>query len=254
MTRTIVWPTVGLWSASTPGGDVHAGARPRAVTALAAVRRADHGGRRPQFDASMLLTLGALLADVPHIASRAADGHGDRADDDRSLRPAALSLRGADRHRRRAARRVRRASTWRPPRCGRPCPRTPRRCRRRRPRWHWSSGPARCSAARRSTRAWSAEAGEYDARVVGVRRRRRRPDRLRRRGWSRWPTAAQLDDDDDDEDDDDEDTSAVQLTEVARRPVARQRRADGRGRAVPPRPGQRRLSQCGLSSLAAPRR
>lgn len=64
-TRTIVWPTVGLWSASTPGGDVILllGPEPalqwRLFTEqIAAV--AHH------FDVSLVLTLGALLADVPH--------------------------------------------------------------------------------------------------------------------------------------------------------------------------------------------
>ncbi len=63
--RTIVWPTVGLWSASTPGGDVilMLGPEPalrwrlftEQIVAVAA-----------HFDASMVITLGALLADVPH--------------------------------------------------------------------------------------------------------------------------------------------------------------------------------------------
>jgi proteasome assembly chaperone (PAC2) family protein len=64
-TRHIVWPTVGLWSASTPGGDVilMLGPEPamrwkRFTEQVIAV--AQH------FDASMVLTLGALLADVPH--------------------------------------------------------------------------------------------------------------------------------------------------------------------------------------------
>ncbi|MGZ4805007.1 MAG: PAC2 family protein [Ilumatobacteraceae bacterium] len=65
MTRSIVWPTVGLWSASTPGGDVILVLGPEPslrwrlfgeqVMAVAA-----------KYDATMLLTLGALLADVPH--------------------------------------------------------------------------------------------------------------------------------------------------------------------------------------------
>ena len=63
--RHIVWPTVGLWYASTPGGDVILllGPEPALrwrlftehITAIAA-----------RFDVSMVLTLGALLADVPH--------------------------------------------------------------------------------------------------------------------------------------------------------------------------------------------
>ncbi|MGZ4672809.1 MAG: PAC2 family protein, partial [Ilumatobacteraceae bacterium] len=64
-TRSIVWPTVGLWSASTPGGDVILVLGPEPslrwrlfgeqVMAVAA-----------KYEATMLLTLGALLADVPH--------------------------------------------------------------------------------------------------------------------------------------------------------------------------------------------
>lgn len=63
--RQIVWPTVGLWHASTPGGDVILllGPEPalrwrlftEQVTALAARQ-----------NVSMVVTLGALLADVPH--------------------------------------------------------------------------------------------------------------------------------------------------------------------------------------------
>lgn len=64
-TRSIVWPTVGVWSASTPGGDVilvlgpEPALRWRLFTEqLLAIARA--------YDAGMVLTLGALLADVPH--------------------------------------------------------------------------------------------------------------------------------------------------------------------------------------------
>lgn len=63
--RTIVWPTVGMWSASTPGGDVILllGPEPalqwrlftEQVIAVAA-----------KFEVSLVITLGALLADVPH--------------------------------------------------------------------------------------------------------------------------------------------------------------------------------------------
>ena len=63
--RTIVWPTVGVWSASTPGGDVilvlgpEPALRWRLFTdQLVAIAQ--------RFDVSMVLTLGALLADVPH--------------------------------------------------------------------------------------------------------------------------------------------------------------------------------------------
>ena len=65
MTRTIVWPTVGLWSASTPGGDVLLvlGPEPSLRWRLFAD---EVMAVATQFEASMLLTLGALLADVPH--------------------------------------------------------------------------------------------------------------------------------------------------------------------------------------------
>lgn len=65
VTRQIVWPTVGLWSVSTPGGDVilvlgpEPSLRWRSFTDQI-VGVAEH------FGASLVLTLGALLADVPH--------------------------------------------------------------------------------------------------------------------------------------------------------------------------------------------
>src|SRR3954471_22857268 len=63
--RSIVWPTVGLWSASTPGGDVVLvlGPEPALRWKLFIEQIA---GVATKFEASVLLTLGALLADVPH--------------------------------------------------------------------------------------------------------------------------------------------------------------------------------------------
>jgi len=63
--RTIVWPTVGLWSASTPGGDVILllGPEPALRWRLFTEQIV---GIATKYDASMVLTLGALLADVPH--------------------------------------------------------------------------------------------------------------------------------------------------------------------------------------------
>lgn len=65
MTRSIVWPTVGLWSASTPGGDVILllGPEPALRWRLFSEQVVAVANK---FGASMLLTLGALLADVPH--------------------------------------------------------------------------------------------------------------------------------------------------------------------------------------------
>ena len=63
--RTIVWPTVGVWSASTPGGDVilMLGPEPALRWRLFTEQVV---GIAKEFDASLVLTLGALLADVPH--------------------------------------------------------------------------------------------------------------------------------------------------------------------------------------------
>ena len=63
--RTIVWPTVGVWSASTPGGDVILllGPEPALRWRLFTEQIVAIAQR---YDASMMLTLGALLADVPH--------------------------------------------------------------------------------------------------------------------------------------------------------------------------------------------
>lgn len=63
--RTIVWPTVGMWAASVPGGDVLLvlGPEPSLRWKLFCrqlVGLAQHHGVR------MAISLGALLADVPH--------------------------------------------------------------------------------------------------------------------------------------------------------------------------------------------
>ena len=87
--RSIVWPTVGAWSASMPGGDVIflLGPEPALrwqlfsahITALAL-----------KFGCRMVISLGALLADVPHtrpvhvIGTASDDDLIDRFDLDRS--------------------------------------------------------------------------------------------------------------------------------------------------------------------------
>src|SRR4026207_798391 len=73
MTRSIVWPTVGLWSASTPGGDVILllGPEPALRWRLFSEQIV---AAATKFEASMLLTLGALLADVPPSRSPPVSG------------------------------------------------------------------------------------------------------------------------------------------------------------------------------------
>ncbi len=64
-TREIVWPTVGLWSVSAPGTDVvlMLGPEPSLRWRLFCEQVL---GIAEHLDASMFVTLGALLADVPH--------------------------------------------------------------------------------------------------------------------------------------------------------------------------------------------
>lgn len=64
-TRQIVWPTVGLWSVSTPGADVILvlGPEPSLRWRLFSEQLI---GIAEEYDASLFVTLGALLADVPH--------------------------------------------------------------------------------------------------------------------------------------------------------------------------------------------
>lgn len=63
--RSIVWPTVGLWSASLPGTDVilMLGPEPALRWRLFSEQIT---GIAEHFGATMAISLGALLADVPH--------------------------------------------------------------------------------------------------------------------------------------------------------------------------------------------
>ena len=63
--RSIVWPTVGVWSASLPGGDVVLllGPEPALRWRLFTEQVV---GIAERFEAQLALTIGALLADVPH--------------------------------------------------------------------------------------------------------------------------------------------------------------------------------------------
>jgi predicted ATP-grasp superfamily ATP-dependent carboligase len=65
LTRSIVWPTVGLWYASTPGADVILILGPEPAMRWRAFTEQIIGVAQ-QYKASLVITLGALLADVPH--------------------------------------------------------------------------------------------------------------------------------------------------------------------------------------------
>jgi hypothetical protein len=89
--RTIVWPTVGVWSASTPGGDVILVLGPEPALRWRLFTEQITGVAQ-RFAASRR---------APHT-HRAAHRHGHRPGHDRPLRSATQPLRGAHRNRRRA--------------------------------------------------------------------------------------------------------------------------------------------------------
>ena len=106
-TRKIEWPENTFYRARIPGTSRDAvilvGVEPnyrwRTFTELVADLARDLG-------VELVVTLGALLADVPHTRPAPVTGRGDRPEARRRARPPALALRGADRDRRRPARRV----------------------------------------------------------------------------------------------------------------------------------------------------
>lgn len=63
--RSIVWPAVSMWHASTPGSDVILVLGPEPSLRWRSFTEQILGVAN-QFDASLVITLGALLADVPH--------------------------------------------------------------------------------------------------------------------------------------------------------------------------------------------
>jgi proteasome assembly chaperone (PAC2) family protein len=65
LTRSIVWPTVGLWYASVPGADVILALGPEPAMRWRCFAE-QLVGVASEFKASMVVALGALLADVPH--------------------------------------------------------------------------------------------------------------------------------------------------------------------------------------------
>lgn len=63
--RSIVWPTVGLWSASVPGGDVLLALGPEPALRWKLFCE-QFVGIAERLEVAMNINLGALLADVPH--------------------------------------------------------------------------------------------------------------------------------------------------------------------------------------------
>jgi proteasome assembly chaperone (PAC2) family protein len=63
--RSIVWPTVGVWSASVPGGDVLLVLGPEPSLRWKLFCR-QLVGLAEEYEARLAVSLGALLADVPH--------------------------------------------------------------------------------------------------------------------------------------------------------------------------------------------
>ena len=182
-TGGITWPTTRLSRcARRPGADrdvvlvrgIEPNMRWRVV-----LRRAPR--RLPTSSASRLVvTLGALLADTPHTRPVPVSGTATDAELAARARAGAVPLRGPDRHRRRAAGRLRRGRASRPSRSGPPCRTTSRSRRARRRRWRCCAGSRTCStcASRSATcprrpRAW--ERGVDELAAEDERGRRVRP-------------------------------------------------------------------------------
>ena len=96
--------------------------------------RDDRGSRPRELGVELVVSLGALLADVPHTRPVQITGIAGDAELAERLGFTADPLRGPDRDRRRAARRVRPGRDASRPACGRRCRTTSRRCRARRRR------------------------------------------------------------------------------------------------------------------------
>ena len=165
-TREIEWPEVEIYAARVP----------RAPRDLVLIQGAEPSMRWRSFSklvvdlaealgTQLVVTMGALLADVPH--SRPGPDHRPvlRRGPRRPPRPAADDLRGTDGHRRRPARARARGAAFRPRRCGRASRTTspPRRTRRRRSRSCASS--SRSSACPSTPRSSSARPADYDRQV-----------------------------------------------------------------------------------------
>jgi hypothetical protein len=173
--RSIVWPTVGVWSASLPGTDVLLVLGPEPALRWRTFCE-QLVGIAERFAGAAGLTLGALLADVPHTrpvqiigtATDARSSTGSISSAPATKAPRASSGCSSTRSPRTVCRR---------PRCGPPCPGTPRRSRRRAPRMVARPGVLDDGHACAGGRARE-QIAEYDARSSAD-RRRRRPRHLR---------------------------------------------------------------------------
>ena len=153
VTRTVTWPENTFFSVKRDDRDlvVLRGIEPsyrwrsfcRAVLDVAR-----------ETGCEMVVTLGALLADVPHTRNRARHGRFDRHRAGRSPRPRVVTVRGPDRDRRRAPRRLPRRSRSRRSRSGHPFP-TISPLHRTRPRRSRCSSGSRLCASSTSTSAGS---------------------------------------------------------------------------------------------------
>ena len=99
--RSIVWPTVGVWSVVAARHRRDPRARTRARAAVAALHRAARRDRRSIRGEHGALARCAARRRPPHPPG-AADRHGDRRHDDRALRAPTLAVRRSHRDRRRA--------------------------------------------------------------------------------------------------------------------------------------------------------
>ena len=108
-TREIDWPRERGLGGPRPGRRRRPRDAPRhrALAALAALLRTAWSSAARELDVRMVITLGALLADVPHTRPVSITGHRLRPGAGGAARLRAHELRGPDRHRRRAAPRLR---------------------------------------------------------------------------------------------------------------------------------------------------
>ena len=107
MTRQIDWPENVFYAGAIPGADRDAvillGVEPN--YRWRDLHRHDADLAR-ELGVELVVTLGALLADVPHTRPAPVTGSATDADARRGARAAAVAVRGADRHRRRPPRRL----------------------------------------------------------------------------------------------------------------------------------------------------